>query len=90
MWFMIKTQHSWTQGPHHVLLQLRYVREMSPSVQALIGKYLKSSAWNAHLEAILLSGTESVGTITQRRHKAQIQAQPCDTESKCKLHSRHD
>ena len=63
MWFMIKTQHSWTQGPHHVLLQLRYVREMSPSVQALIGKYLKSSACNAHSEAILLSGTESVGTI---------------------------
>jgi len=55
MWFMIKTQHSWTQGPHHVLLQLRYVRKMSPSVKALIGKYIKSSAWNANSEAILLS-----------------------------------
>ena len=28
---------------------------MSPSIQALIGKYIKSSAWNAHSEAILLS-----------------------------------
>ena len=28
---------------------------MSPSVQALIGKYIKSTAWNAHSEAILLS-----------------------------------
>ena len=52
---MIKTQHSWTQGPHHVLHQLRYVRKMSPSVQALIGKYVKSSAWNVHSEAILQS-----------------------------------
>ena len=55
MWFMINTRYSQTQGPHHVLQQLRYVRKMSPSVQALIGKYIKSSAWNAHSEAILLS-----------------------------------
>ena len=55
MWFMIKTRRSRTQGPHHVLQQLRYVRKMSPSIQALIGKYIKSSAWNAHSEAILLS-----------------------------------
>ena len=31
------------------------MRKMSPSVQALIGKYIKSSAWNGHSEAILLS-----------------------------------
>ena len=28
---------------------------MSPSVQALIGKYIMSSAWNAHSERIMLS-----------------------------------
>ena len=28
---------------------------MSPSVQALIGKYIMSSAWNVHSERIMLS-----------------------------------
>ena len=55
MWFMIKTRRSRTQGPHHVLQQLRYVRKMSPSGQALIGKYIMSSAWNSHSERIMLS-----------------------------------
>ena len=55
-----KTQHRCTQGPHHVLLQLRYVRKIGPSVQALIlhEPYLTCSMTEEELQAAVLNGLE--------------------------------
>ena len=53
MWFSIKVNNSWIEGPHHILKQLSLVRDLHQSVQDKVMKYVRSSAWNAHSESLL-------------------------------------
>ena len=51
----IKVKHSIVDGPHHILTLLRLVREQSEEVQEIVIPYVRSGAWFAHPEAILVS-----------------------------------
>ena len=53
MWFKIKVQHSWLEGPRHVLTHLELLRLQSAEVQMILLPYLKTSSWYAHSESIL-------------------------------------
>ena len=53
MWFLIKLNTSWINGPMLVLKQLEFLRLQDKRVREITWKYVKSSAWNAHSEAVL-------------------------------------
>ena len=55
MWFYIKVKHSWIDGPTRILSQIKCYREQSSRVQNIVWKYMQSSSWFAHPEAILQS-----------------------------------
>ena len=52
-WFRIKVKHSWVEGPHHILFQLRMLRSQNKIVTEAVMKTVKRSAWYAHSECIL-------------------------------------
>ena len=53
MWFTIKANHSWVEGPRHILRELGLFRLQSPAVQKILQPTLERSAWNSHSEPIL-------------------------------------
>ena len=53
MWFRIKVHHSWLCGPQHVLSQVECLRQQPKVIQDNVLKYVVSSSWFGHLEAIL-------------------------------------
>ena len=55
MYWEIKVKHSIVEAPRHVLTQLSLLRKQDPSVQEIVAPYVRSGAWFAHSEAIILS-----------------------------------
>ena len=53
MWFEIKVKNKLIDGPSHILTQLRLLRKLDDTIRDIVVPYIKSSAWNAHPEAIL-------------------------------------
>ena len=53
MWFNIKVQHSWLEGPRHILTQLSLIQLQSNKVQRIVDPYARSTAWFSHSEAVL-------------------------------------
>ena len=52
-WFNIKVNHSWTEGPRHVLHQLELLRSQSKAVVEIVKDTVNRGAWYAHSETIL-------------------------------------
>ena len=72
MWFQIKVAENVTNGPHHVLHQIKLVRKYTNKVVMNIVKpRIESSAWFAHPEHILLSLLTSQDE-TERRFTVKI------------------
>ena len=55
VWFDIKVKHSIVAGPYHVLTLLRLVRQQNKEVRDIVIPYIRSGAWFAHPEAVLVS-----------------------------------
>ena len=53
MWFQIKVNKHWIEGPNHILKQLSLVRDLDQNIQNLVMPHVKSTAWNAHSEHVL-------------------------------------
>ncbi|XP_065663964.1 uncharacterized protein LOC136085927 [Hydra vulgaris] len=53
VWFNIKVKHSWTEGPKHVLYQLKLLQHQSLDIQNTVIPTIKRSAWYAFSESIL-------------------------------------
>ena len=54
-WFQIKINHSWVDGPTNVLFELSCLRTQSEVVQETVMPTVRSSAWFAHSEPILMT-----------------------------------
>ena len=54
-WFQIKINHSWVDGPNNVLFELSCLRTQPKVVQFTVMPTVRSSAWFAHSECILLT-----------------------------------
>ena len=55
MYFEIKVKHHLINGPNHVLTQLRILRTFPKKVQDIVTPYIRTGAWYAHSECVLLS-----------------------------------
>ena len=53
MWFQIKVNKNWLEGPRHIVKQLSLVNALDENIKKIVMKYVKSTAWNAHSEHIL-------------------------------------
>ena len=53
MWFLIKTRHSWLEGPRHILTELNLLHLQSTDIQEILLPTLRRSAWNSHSESVL-------------------------------------
>ena len=51
-WFNVKVNHSWVEGPNHVLFQLGLLRSQRKKVLDMVVPTIKRSAWYAHPEAV--------------------------------------
>jgi hypothetical protein len=80
MWFQIKSQHHWLQGPHHVLHQLKLWRLQDAEVQYYTLDTVQRGSWYAHSEHLLqtLISSESeedrrfaINKIVEIREKAK-------------------
>ena len=54
-WFQIKVNHSWVDGPRNILYELNRIRTQKKLVQNVVEKVVRSSAWFAHSEPILIT-----------------------------------
>ena len=54
-WFKIKVCHSWVDGPDNVLYELSCLRTQKKSVRDVVEKVVRSSAWFAHSECVLIT-----------------------------------
>ena len=52
-WFNVKVNHSWVEGPNHVLFQLGLLRSQRKKVLDMVVPTIKRSAWYAHPEAVI-------------------------------------
>lgn len=43
MWFIIKVNKDWLEGPRHILKQLRLVRGLNADTQDIVVHYINSS-----------------------------------------------
>ena len=78
MWFRIKTTENVTNGPHHVLHQIKLVRKYTNKVvMDIVKPRIESSAWYAHPEQILISLLTSQKE-TERRFAVKIIMQKKD------------
>jgi hypothetical protein len=59
MFWEIKVKHSIVEGPRHVLTQLSLLRQQDPRVREIVTPYIRSGAWFAHSEALLLTVVSS-------------------------------
>ena len=55
MYFDIKVRHLIVDAPHHVLTSLRILRTQPKKVKDAITPYVKTGAWYAHPECLILS-----------------------------------
>ena len=55
MFFKIKVLHTVDHDPRHILLKQKLVKQQDISVQYITQPIMRSGAWFAHSEAILLS-----------------------------------
>ena len=55
LFYKIKGQWKTIYGPHHLLTLLRLYRKQDPMVREGVAPYIKSEAWWAHSESILVS-----------------------------------
>ena len=54
-WFQVKVNHSWVDGPGNVLFELSCLRTQPKVVQLAVMPTVRTSAWFAHSEAILVT-----------------------------------
>ena len=66
MYFDIKVHHMIVDAPYHVLTSLRILKTMSKKVKDIITFYVKTGAWYAHSQCLLLSLLSSP-TLTDRQ-----------------------
>ena len=55
MWFKIKINHHWLNGPYHVLHQLSLLRQQREVVQHFTVEAIQRGSWFAHSEMVLQS-----------------------------------
>ena len=55
MYFQIKVKHSIVEAPQHIVTLLRLFNQQDRDVKEATGKYVRSGAWFAHSECLLLS-----------------------------------
>ena len=55
LYFDIKVKHKMEDAPYHILTQLRILRTQPKLVKDIVTKYVRSGAWYAHSENVLLS-----------------------------------
>ena len=55
MFYEIKVKHSILDGPRHILTQLRLLHSQPEEVVDIVSPYVKTGAWFAHPEPILLT-----------------------------------
>ena len=55
VWFEVKVKNKIVYGPHHILTILRLLRQQCPEVNEIVTPHVKSGAWFAHTEPLLLS-----------------------------------
>jgi hypothetical protein len=53
LWFEIKVKWKWTEGPNHILKQLKLLCHQRLKVKDIVMPYVLSSSWNAHSENVL-------------------------------------
>lgn len=54
-WFTIKINNSWVDGPKNILFELLCLRAQSKTVQQTVETTVRTSAWFAHSESVLMS-----------------------------------
>ena len=52
-WFKVKVNHSWIEGPRHILFQLDCLKSQRKEVLDIVMPTVKRSAWYAHSEALI-------------------------------------
>ena len=52
---IVQVFHGIVHGPHHILTQLRLVRQQPEVVRQVVSPYISTGAWFAHPEAVLLT-----------------------------------
>ena len=52
-WFKAKVEHSWIEGPRHVLFQLSCLKSQRKEVIDIVCSTVNRSAWFAHSENII-------------------------------------
>ncbi|KAG0727509.1 hypothetical protein GWK47_034527 [Chionoecetes opilio] len=55
LYYDIKVHHRLEDGPKHILMQLRVMRSQPKKVQTAVTFYVRTGAWFAHSECVLLS-----------------------------------
>ena len=55
MFFEVKVKHNITDGPYHIITQLRLLRSQPSEVVDIVSPYIQTGAWFAHPEPVLLS-----------------------------------
>ena len=55
VWFEVKVKNKIVFGPHHILTILPLLRQQCSEVNEIVTLYVKSGAWFAHIEPLLLS-----------------------------------
>ena len=45
MWFDIKIKNKWTEGPNHVLKQIKLVRSQDESVKTIVEPFIQSTLY---------------------------------------------
>ena len=55
IFFEIKVKHSWVQGRYHILSELKFMQGQPIEVKDITMPYVRTGAWFAHSEALLLS-----------------------------------
>ena len=80
MYFDIKIHHRLSDGPRHILTQLRILRSQPKEVRDAVTFYVRTGAWYAHSECVLLSLVSSESVDDRRFAVSQIQQLRGDRE----------
>ena len=51
----MKVKHSWIDGPNNILYELRCLRTQKKTLISVVEKTVRSSAWFAHSECVLMT-----------------------------------
>lgn len=72
LYYDIKVHHRLEDGPKHILTQLRVMRSQPKKVQTAVTFYVRTGAWFAHSECVLLSLMASQSEDDRRFAVTQI------------------